>query len=133
MPKRIAGLKSLRVRSVWSNVLSVLYLESIFDDPLIGLIVLFLSLFFSLSDSSSTALAKQLIRNVGRRGNVRVKYTYLLSKLAFACGAKRKKEWDEERGKVAPVRLEMRLNLRAWNEITSRKTFVLFDVGKMWL
>ena len=70
-----------------------------FDDPLISLSVslslslsLSLSVCLSLSDSSSAALAKQLIRNVGRRDNVRVKYTYLPSKLVFACGANWKKE-----------------------------------------
>lgn len=124
-----AGLEARRVLIV------EVYLESIFNDPLIGSTVSLsrsLARSFSLSSwDSSAALAKQLIRNVGRRGNVRVKYIYLPSELAFACGAKRKKEWNEEWRKVATARLEMRLNLCALNEITSRKTFVLFDVGKM--
>lgn len=93
MPKRIAGPEKPRARARCVLIVEV-YFESIFDDPLIGPTVsplpfysrvlfsrllffplVFLSFSLSLLQNSSTALAKQLNRNVGRRGNVRIKYT----------------------------------------------------------
>lgn len=71
MPKRIAGEPVAEPENTSRFKIVEINLNSIFDDPLIGLKKRIVFPRFSrVAQNSSGALAKQLNRNVGRRGNI---------------------------------------------------------------